>query len=64
MKPQQPSLFDEPPATPPVRHAAEQETPAAVEALRMAESAATGDVRPTPVWADVMADFFSGGKQR
>jgi len=63
VKPQQPSLFDEPPAAPPVRQAADKEPPAAAEALSVATGAVTGDVRVATVWADVLADFFSGGKQ-
>jgi len=61
--PKQSTIFDDdPPATPPVRHATDKEPPAAAERLSVAESAADGDVRAAPVWADVLADFFSGGQ--
>ena len=60
MKPQQSTIFDDdPPVAPPVRHAADKETPAAAEALSVAENALDGDVRVTPVF-DWLADYVSG----
>ena len=58
----QSSIFDEPPAAPPVRQAVDKETPAAAEALSVAEKGLDGDVC-APVWADVLADYFGGGTQ-
>ncbi len=57
----QSSMFDEPPAAPPVRHAADKETPAAAEALTVAENESSGDVRatPAPVW-DWLSSYVSG----
>ncbi len=57
---EQPSLFDEPPAAPPVRHAAEQETPVAAEALRMADGAVDGDVCVSAPVFDWLTDYVSG----
>ena len=65
MKPQQSTIFDDdPPVAPPVRHATDKETPAAAEALSVAAGVVDGDVRvAAALWADVLADFFSGGKR-
>jgi len=51
---------DDPPATPPVRHAVDKETPTAAERLSVADKGLDDDVRVTPVWADVLADYFGG----
>jgi len=60
MKLQQSSIFDEPPVAPPVRHAADKEPPVAAEALSVAESAPSGDVRAAaPVW-DWLSSYISG----
>ncbi len=57
----QSSMFDDdPPATPPVRHAVDKETPTAAERLSVADKGLDDDVRVTPVWADVLADYFGG----
>jgi|GEM_PF-1586278 len=55
----QSSIFDDPPAAPPVRHAADKEPPAAAEALSVTENTVDGDVRATPVY-DWLADYVSG----
>jgi len=52
-------MFDEPPVTPPVRHAAEKEPPAAAEGLSVAESAVDGDVGVAPVW-DWLSSYVEG----
>jgi len=60
----QSTIFDDdPPAAPPAAWrtggAADKETPAAAEALSVAESAPSGDVRAAPVY-DWLADYVSG----
>ena len=55
----QTSIFDDPPAAPPVRHATETDTPAAAERLSVAENAASGDVGVSPVW-DWLSSYVEG----
>jgi len=61
MKPQQSTIFDDdPPVAPPVRHAADKETPAAAESMSVAENALDGDVRvAVPVW-DWLSSYVEG----